>query len=352
MSLRDGLKAIGAEPETSGAKSLRNLLPETIDAAGLILDALPPDPPFIVEGIFHQGSKLVLAGSSKAGKTWSLIDLALSVASGRDWWGFKTNQCTVLYVNFEIQLEFFHRRVALVKKTRGIELAPSALQIMHLRGKRLTAEIFGQAIKERFEQAGFGLVILDPLYKLMVGKEENSTATLSSVADVIDGIASTCNAAVAYGAHFSKGNQAGKDAQDRINGSGVAARDADSILTLTKHEEDDCASLEAVLRNCPPMPAKVMRWNFPLMEEAKGLDPAKLKKVGGRPESCTKEELLALVSKPISYSEWLAAAETIGCTKTTFNRKRVELVEAGLIAQTPGTRLWVRMEAKSEVPKP
>jgi hypothetical protein len=344
VSVAEGLNAIGADAETIGAETMRTLLPDTIDAAGLILEELPPDPPFIVEGIFHQGSKLVLAGSSKAGKTWSLIDQAVSVASGRDWWGFKTNQCTVLYVNFEIQPEFFHRRVALIKKTRGIELAPGALQILHLRGKRLTAELFGQAIKERFEQAGFGLVILDPLYKLMVGKEENSTATLSTVADVIDGIASTCKAAVAYGAHFSKGNQSAKEIADRINGSGVAGRDADSILTLTKHEEEDCSSLEAVLRNCPPMPAKVMRWNFPLMEEAKELDPAKLKKVGGRPESCTKEELLALVSKPISYSEWLAAAETIGCKKPTFDRKRKELVASGHVTQTPGTRLWMRRE--------
>jgi len=334
--------SLTSEVERLEAETRATLFPETIDAAGLILDELPPDPPFIVAGIFHQGSKLVLAGSSKAGKTWSLIDLAVSVASGRDWWGFKTNHCTVLYVNFEIQPEFFHRRVALIKKTRGIDLAPGALQILHLRGKRLTAELFGQAIKDRFEQAGFGLVILDPLYKLMVGKDESSTATVSSVADVIDGIAATCKAAVAYGAHFSKGNQSTKEIADRINGSGVAGRDADSILTLTKHTEKDCASLEAVLRNCPPMPAKVMRWNFPLMEEAKELDPADLKKVGGRPESGTKEELLDLVSKPLSYSDWRDAAESIGFKKPTFDRKRKELVASGHVTQTPGTRLWVR----------
>ncbi|MCE0522041.1 MAG: helicase RepA family protein [Methylacidiphilales bacterium] len=344
MSLRDGLNAIGADAETSGTETLRTLLPETIDAAGLILDELPPDPPFIVEGIFHQGSKLVLAGSSKAGKTWSLIDLALSVASGREWWGFKTNQCTVLYVNFEIQPEFFHRRVALIKKTRAIELAPGALQIIHLRGKRLTAELFGQAIKERFEQAGFGLVILDPLYKLMVGKEENSTATLSSVADVIDGIASRCNAAVAYGAHFSKGNQSAKEIADRINGSGVAGRDADSILTLTKHTEEDCASLEAVLRNCPPMPAKVMRWNFPLMEEAKELDPADLKKPGGRPEAISTVKTLEIFGRQntMTRQELLREAAKMDVSEATMDRKLRELVKTGELQTTKGSGLYVK----------
>jgi hypothetical protein len=345
VSLHDGLKAIGADAEPCRDESPRVVLPEPVDASTLILEALPPDPPFIVDGIFHQGSKMVLAGSSKAGKTWSLIDLALSVASGRQWWGFETNKCTVLYVNFEIQPSFFHRRVALIKERRGIEVELGALQIIHLRGTRLTAESFGQAVNDRFQDAGFGLVILDPIYKLMVGKEENSTATLSSVADVIDGIAKSCNAAVAYGAHFSKGNQSTKEIADRINGSGVAGRDADSILTLTKHAEDDCVSLEAVLRNCPPMEAKVMRWNFPLMEEAKELDPADLKRVGGRPESCSKEELLELVSKPVSYSDWKKAADTIGCSKATFDRKRRELIDAGLVTQTQGTRLWIKREA-------
>jgi hypothetical protein len=317
-------------------------LPDPVDAAVLALDELPPDPPYIVGGIFHQGSKMVLAGSSKAGKTWSLIDLAISVASGQPWWGFNTAKCPVLYVNFELQSAFFNRRVAIIKETRQIELAPGMLQLLHLRGMRLTADSFGRAITERFKDTGFGLVVLDPLYKLMVGKEENSTATISAVADVIDSITTSCNAAVVYGAHFSKGNQANKESIDRINGSGVTGRDADSILTLTKHQQENCATLEAVLRNCPPMEPKVMRWNFPLMREALELDPADLKKVGGRPESGTKDELLNLVSKPLSYSAWLEAAKSIGFTKPTFDRKRKELVASGLVAQTPGARLWAR----------
>jgi hypothetical protein len=310
----------------------------------LILEALPQDPPFIVEGIFHQGSKLVLAGSSKAGKTWSLIDLALSVASGRDWWGFSTNQCAVLYVNFEIQPPFFHRRVALIKEKRGIEIEPETLQIIHLRGTRLTAELFGRALSEKYNDAGYGLVILDPIYKLMVGKEENSTATISAVADVIDGIATSCNAAVAYGAHFSKGNQAGKDAQDRINGSGVAARDADSILTLTKHTEDDCASLEAVLRNCPPMEPKVMRWNFPLMEEANELDPADLKKpVGVFQVKYTLDQLLEVMGAKLMTAKEVERAcfDAHGMSESAVRRLLNKGKEDGKVIQ-PSAGLWRR----------
>jgi hypothetical protein len=330
----------GTEP--SCTQTMRFFLPETIDASSLTLATLPPDPPFIVEPIFHHGSKLVLAGSSKAGKTWSLIDLALSVASGRPWWGFSTNQCPVLYVNFEIQPAFFHRRVALIKQKRGIELTSGALQIIHLRGTRLTAELFGQAITEQFKGAGFGLMILDPLYKLMVGQEENSTATLSGIADVIDGITTSCNAAVAYGAHFSKGNQSAKEIADRINGSGVTGRDADSILTLTKHAEADCVSLEAVLRNCPPMKPKVMRWNFPLMEEARELNPADLKKPGGRPEAISTVKALQFFDgqNSLKRKEILRLADNLNVSESTMARKLRELVKQGKLTTTKGTGIY------------
>jgi len=334
---------VNLDPLEAEFGETHTLLPDAVDAAGLVLEKLPPDPPFVVEGVFHQGSKLVLAGSSKAGKTWSLIDLALSVASGRDWWGFPTKPCRVLFVNFEIQPEFFHRRVALIKQKRGIKIEPGALQILHLRGTRLTAESFGLAVMEKYAGAGFGLIILDPIYKLMVGREENSTATLSNVADVIDGIATSCGAAVAYGAHFSKGNQSLKEVADRINGSGVAGRDADSILTLTKHVQPDCATLEAVLRNCPPMEPRVMRWNFPLMEGARELDPTDLKKPGGgRPEDYCKNRVLAVLQKPMTDKEWKAACAEEGCGERNYYNKKKELADAGQVVKQKGSQLWVR----------
>jgi len=40
------------------------------------------------------------------------------------------------------------------------------------------------------------------------------------------------DAASVFGAHFSKGNQAGKESIDRISGSGVFARDPDTILVI------------------------------------------------------------------------------------------------------------------------
>ena len=71
---------------------------------------------------FHRSSKLVLGGASKSFKTWSLIDLGLSVATESDWWGFPTIKGEVLFLNFEVQQPFFAERMARVLKAKGIAL--------------------------------------------------------------------------------------------------------------------------------------------------------------------------------------------------------------------------------------
>ena len=73
-------------PETNGTRAPTSDLPELIDAAEFL--AVPIDPPAeLIDGILHKGSKLAFGGSSKSFKTWSLLDLAISVATGADWLG-------------------------------------------------------------------------------------------------------------------------------------------------------------------------------------------------------------------------------------------------------------------------
>src|SRR5262245_42212153 len=59
-----------------------------------------PAPPQIIQGVLHQGGKMILSGTSKSNKSWSLLDLALSVASGQPWWGRRCEKLPVGYLNF------------------------------------------------------------------------------------------------------------------------------------------------------------------------------------------------------------------------------------------------------------
>ncbi len=105
----------------------------------------------------------------------------------------------------------------------------------------------------------------------------------------IERLAVKTGAAVAFAAHYSKGNQAAKEAIDRVSGSGVFARDPDSLLMFTKHQEADCFTVEATLRNFPPLDPFVVRWEYPLFHRDSELDPTNLKTVRGKNETTPEE---------------------------------------------------------------
>jgi RecA-family ATPase len=50
------------------------------------------------------------------GKTWILMDLALSIATGQEWLGYKTRKGRVFYVNFELKRQTFQKRDAIIRR--------------------------------------------------------------------------------------------------------------------------------------------------------------------------------------------------------------------------------------------
>ena len=53
-------------------------------------------------GVLRKGHKMLLAGPSKAGKSFALIELCISIAEGKPWLGqFNCAQGKVLYINLE-----------------------------------------------------------------------------------------------------------------------------------------------------------------------------------------------------------------------------------------------------------
>jgi hypothetical protein len=251
-------------------------LPELIDAAAFIACLIEP-PAELVEGILHLTDKLVFGGSSKSFKTWCLIDLAVSIATGTDWLGRRTAQGRVLFVNFEIQPHAWQRRISAVAKAKARDIQTGQIVLWNLRGYAADFRQLIPKIIERCRAEKFALIILDPIYKLYGGTDENAAGDVAELLNALERLAKETGAAIAFGAHFAKGNASAKEAIDRISGSGVFARDPDSLLIFTKHETDDAFTVEPILRNFAPVAPFAVRWEFPLMQRADDLDPAKLK---------------------------------------------------------------------------
>jgi RecA-family ATPase len=201
------------------------------DAFELLLNPTP-EPPEVIKGMLHQGCKMVVGGgSSKSFKTWCLTDLAVSVATGSNWWGIEMAQARVLYLNFELPPFSFTQRIAEIFKAKGLMFQSQVLDVWNLRGTRLSFREIKENIAQLAPERKWGLIVPDPLYKLLRGRDENSAGDMGLLMEEMEQMATDANADVAFGAHFSKGNQACKEGIDRISGSGVFARDPDTHQT-------------------------------------------------------------------------------------------------------------------------
>jgi RecA-family ATPase len=236
-------------------------LPPIVDAAEFLAVNIPP-PREMVYGLLHQGSKMVLGGGSKTFKTWTLTDLALAIAFGEPWLSFKTTKGRVLYVNFEIQEAFFQQRIAAVEQAKGMKLERGQFDLWNLRGHCASYQIIVPRIIERVKDKGYAVIILDPIYKLYGNTDENSAGAVAQLLNALEYLTTQTGATTAFGAHYSKGNQSSKEAIDRISGNGVFARDPDTILNFTRHEEADAFTVEATLRNFKPIEPFVVRWLY------------------------------------------------------------------------------------------
>jgi hypothetical protein len=152
----------------------------------------------------------------------------------------------------------------------------------NLRGKCYDLSIMLSSARQRLKDVpgGLKLIILDPIYKTYGGRDENAAGDMASLMLELEQFADDCGAAIAFAAHFSKGNQAAKSAMDRISGSGVIARDPDAIVTFTDHEDEGCFVMEASLREFAPVPSTVFEWVCPVLNPRDDLDASKLRQAG------------------------------------------------------------------------
>lgn len=231
---------------------------------------------FVINGLLRRGEKMILSGASKAGKSFALTELAVSIASGTQWLG--NYSCTpnkVLYVNLEIDRASFLHRIYSVSEALHIPGKKwlENFTVWNLRGyvlerKRLIDQLINAALSKNAK-----VVILDPIYKMGTGNE-NSAREIAMFCDDLDKVATEAGCAVIYCHHHPKGNQSWKRPIDRAAGSGVFARDADVVLDIIELELPekrrrkgiDAWRFTPICRNLPPQPPVDVWFNFPIHE--------------------------------------------------------------------------------------
>ena len=302
--------------------------------------SLPVPPPQLIEGILHKGCKMILGGTSKSNKSWCLLDLALSVASGQPWWGRKCHQAPVVYINFELQTWALQERLWSLRGARP-EFASAGrhLALWNLRGKNTDMTLLRPKLEEHLSKHPFGLIILDPAYKVLGDRDENANGEIASLMNEFEALAQKTGAAIVVAHHFAKGDSTAKSALDRMSGAGACARDPDTIMVLTPHEEPDCFTVTSILRNLPQLTEFVVAWDYPLMRVASDLNPDALRRPQAKNKVCSDKEFLdgVITGEGKSFTKIMQEAKSWhNLNPRTTARYLKRLVEKGLIRNAGG----------------
>jgi hypothetical protein len=247
----------------------RDTLPD-IEDLGEILDAPHDLTEELIEGTLRRGHKMLIAGPSKAGKSFLLIELAAAIASGGEWLGKQCLKGKVLYVNLEIDRNSFATRFEEIFDAQGIDRSYiKEIIVWNLRGKTPPLTDLAPRLIRRVRESGLAAIIIDPIYKVITG-DENNARDMSVFCNQFDRIATETGAAVIYVHHHSKGSQIGKRSMDRASGSGVFARDPDALLDMIElaHEDGDGDKtgwrVEATLREFKAWAPVNLWFDFPV----------------------------------------------------------------------------------------
>lgn len=197
-----------------------------------VWDNLPALAAPLIDGVLRQGHKMLLAGPSKAGKSFSLIELCIAIAEGASWFGWPCTQGRVLYVNLELDRASCLHRFKDVYQALGIPAKHLAnIDIWNLRGRSVPMDKLAPKLIRRAAKKDYIAIVIDPIYKVITG-DENSADQMANFCNQFDKVCTELGVAVIYCHHHSKGSQGSKRSMDRASGSGVFARDPDALLDL------------------------------------------------------------------------------------------------------------------------
>jgi hypothetical protein len=194
-----------------------------------------PPREILMEYWLEKEALAVLGGKKKKGKSLLSLNLALKLAQGRDFLGFKIpKQRKVLLFQQEISQGAMRERIDKMLKH---EDTPSNLRLVTLTEGpiKITNSQDRKEIHEAIDTAEPDLVIFDPLATFH-NKVENDASEMSEVLGHFCEIIGKFRVGILLIHHFGKPSLVPKEGADKLRGSTVIGDRPDAIITL--HELD------------------------------------------------------------------------------------------------------------------
>lgn len=316
-------------------ESVNDDLPDPESMAD-VWDNLPSLAPPLIDGVLRQGHKMLIAGPSKAGKSYALIELCCAIAEGKKWLEWQCTQGRVMYVNLELDRASCLHRFKDVYTALGITPNNlSNIDIWNLRGRSVPMDKLAPKLIRRASKKNYIAIIIDPIYKVITG-DENSADQMAHFCNQFDKVCTELGCAVIYCHHHSKGAQGGKRSMDRASGSGVFARDPDALIDLVELElNDDILKQEknkAVCKVC-----EGWLYKYDKLYHA------------SQDDLCSETQMLALCREYLENDAYECVIEDVGKVRKTVESRSAWRIE-GTLREFPKfapVNLWFKYPVHS-----
>lgn len=199
---------------------------------------------WICDGLIPKAAIGFVAGLPESGKTWGVIDLALSCAStmSTPWLAhFAVKPCRVLFIDQERHKSETQRRFRAVMAAKGLDASKLQLHVKSGSTIRLDLEPSFEAFKRLLKEIQPGLVIIDSWVTLLSKSDENDRSAVQMVLEHVKELRDEIGCTFIFIDHLNK-----TDWQDSADGRppsvfrmvGSVAKPAAAEFVFTVRKQD------------------------------------------------------------------------------------------------------------------
>jgi len=224
---------------------------------------------WMIDGAWSQEAHGLIAGESKAFKTTIALDMAVSVATGTNFLGHfsvpeKGHAIYIQEENREAKMQDLLMKMLYSRGVRHgitvgnghitIERPEVPMTLVNGQGFDLTSEAHLTELGEMIQELEAKLVVLDPLYLMTPGQDENVASSMAPILRNLLEIKRKTKCGIMIVHHYKKQNRETPffADEDRISGTSAFQRWYQSLMLVEKGEQHGQVRIHTRHREEPP----------------------------------------------------------------------------------------------------
>jgi hypothetical protein len=184
---------------------------------------LQPPPQWLIQKVVQEKSLTVIFGSSNAGKSFLVLDMALGIARGVDWFGRKVQPGIVVYLAIEgpqrNRLAAYMKHYQIAQPPANFLLVDVPVNLRNRTAEPVDAQQLIQTIRAQLGEATVSAVIIDTLNQALQGGEENSSEDMGAFIANANEFRSALGCAVLVVHHAGKDRDRGARGHSSLKGA-------------------------------------------------------------------------------------------------------------------------------------